>query len=110
MVLTPPGFEPAQPPFRANLDDFVEDPDNQDGEISWSVPSLARAVMTVDEARNLTVSAPIGFVGFLRFFGTGTTAAAGRTAGIDLHHGALDRDACGADVDEPACRYEGTER
>jgi hypothetical protein len=64
IVLTPPGFEPALPAFTANLDDFVEDPDNQDGEISWSVPSLTRALLTVDELRNLAVRAPAGFVGF----------------------------------------------
>jgi hypothetical protein len=62
--LTPPGFEPAQPPYALDLDAVVEDPDNQDRELAWSVPSVRRSQILVDEEHAMSVRAPDGFVGY----------------------------------------------
>jgi len=47
-----------------SLDDFVEDPDNADNELLWSVPDLLKSEIDVDAARQLNVQAPPDFVGF----------------------------------------------
>jgi hypothetical protein len=55
---------PTLPPFTTSLDAFVEDPDNQDSELSWSVPAQIQSQIGIGAERLLTVAAPQGFVGF----------------------------------------------
>lgn len=55
---------PAGGPDQEILDDFVEDPDNDDAELSWFVPSVTVSQISLDESRVMSVSAPAGFVGY----------------------------------------------
>ena len=67
-VVLPRGFSikvtPGGGRDQQNLDDFVEDPDNSDSELTWSVSPLHTSEIDVDEARRLNVQAPSDFVGF----------------------------------------------
>ena len=58
------GITPGGPAFVTDLNDFVEDPDNDDEQLVWSVPAERRSVISIDEARILSVSAPGNFVGY----------------------------------------------
>ena len=64
--LTPPGIvvDNPKPIFSIVLDDLVEDPDNQDSELAWSIPFLHQSQIDIDENRALIVQAPLGFVGY----------------------------------------------
>ncbi|MFH1567668.1 MAG: FlgD immunoglobulin-like domain containing protein, partial [Gemmatimonadota bacterium] len=46
------------------LDDFVEDPDNEDAQLTWAIPSVTQSQLRLNESRVLSVSAPAGFVGY----------------------------------------------
>ncbi|MBT5060428.1 MAG: hypothetical protein HOM68_28045 [Gemmatimonadetes bacterium] len=47
-----------------SLDEFVEDPDNDDAELRWSLPGVTQNALGVDEQRILTVIAQQDFVGY----------------------------------------------
>jgi hypothetical protein len=55
-----PGGDTAQ----ENLDDFVDDPDNIDSELTWAFPSFIRTVLGIDENRVLSAASPFEFVGY----------------------------------------------
>ncbi len=69
----PPDVFPSELPIKItpgggrvqqNLDDFVEDPDNSDSELTWSVLLPHTSDIDVDDARQLNVQAPPDFVGY----------------------------------------------
>ena len=64
--LTPPGVQLDKPKslFTLFMDDVVDDPDNQDSELSWSLPATHQVLMELDENRVMTVQAPLGFVDY----------------------------------------------
>jgi len=47
-----------------DLDGFVIDPDNSFEELSWSVPPLRNSDIGIDENRQLSVGAPVGYIGY----------------------------------------------
>ena len=47
-----------------DLDDYVEDPDTDDADLTWAIPSVTRSQMGLDVNRRLSVSAPQDFVGY----------------------------------------------
>jgi hypothetical protein len=49
---------------QAALDEFVEDPDNDDSELRWLFPAVTQNTLGVDAQRLLTVIAQQGFVGY----------------------------------------------
>ncbi|MFC1527033.1 hypothetical protein ACFL6X_09530, partial [Candidatus Latescibacterota bacterium] len=55
---------PAGPADTEELDDFVEDPDNDDAELSWDVPVITTSQIGLDQDRTMSVTAPPGFVGY----------------------------------------------
>ena len=57
-------ISPSGGPDTENLDDYVEDPDNDDAELSWFVPSVTVSSIVLDENRVMSVSAPPDFVGY----------------------------------------------
>ena len=46
------------------LDEFVEDPDNFDSELAWSIPGVTTSALGIDAERALTVIAAQDFVGY----------------------------------------------
>lgn len=46
------------------LDEFVEDPDNDDAELTWSLPGVTENALGIDELRTLTIIAQQDFVGY----------------------------------------------
>ncbi len=61
--ITPPEFIPTLPPFTIDLDSVVEDPDNLDSELAWSVPEI-QATIGINAERLMSVEAPPEFVGY----------------------------------------------
>ena len=57
-------LSPGGPRAVIRLDDLVEDPDNDDDELTWRVPAITRSTIDVNQLRELLVQAPGDFVGF----------------------------------------------
>ena len=57
-------LSPGGPRAIIPLDDLVEDPDNDDDELTWRVPAITRSTIDVNQLRELLVQAPGDFVGF----------------------------------------------
>ena len=47
-----------------SLDDFVSDPDNADGDLSWSIPAVTITTIGIDAQRQVSVRSPDDFHGF----------------------------------------------
>ena len=57
-------LSPGGPAQIENLDEYVEDPDTDDADLTWAIPSVTRSQMGLDVNRRLSVSAPPDFVGY----------------------------------------------
>ncbi|MBT4977059.1 MAG: hypothetical protein HOL51_27990 [Gemmatimonadetes bacterium] len=57
-------ISPGGDPQREQLDGFVNDPDNTHDELQWIVPPGSNSDIGIDEVRELSVGAPLKFIGY----------------------------------------------